>query len=565
MAAVIAESRPTALQGLSRLPILRQGVLLIAIAASVALGVAVALWSQQPTYALLYASLAGNDADAVMGALQEAKIEFRIQHDSGALLVPAKQVHEARLKLAALGLPKGTALGFELLGQQRSFGTSQFIERARYQHALEVELARTISSVNNVISARVHLALPRQSAFLRKGRQPSASVFVRLAPGRQLDRGQPGAVAHMVAAAVPNLEPGRVRVIDDKGRLLTRDEGDDGLGLSAHQIDYLQAIEGRYIERIENLLGAVVGPSAINAQVVAELDFSRTEQSTEQFLPQSAVVRSEQVLEERSRGALFGGVPGALSNQPPLEASAPETLAAGETSELAAVDGSDDGVGNQEKTGNSRRESTRNFELDRILSHTSSAAGAVQRLSAAVVIDDRLVHGQDGAVTWVSRTPEEVANLTALVKDAIGFDAERGDNVSVINASFVRPEPVEALPELALWKQPWVWDVARQVGGGLLVLIVAFGVLRPMMRNLVGREVTERELEQRNAAAALPAPVSALTPGQEAGAALAPPDGGATLPDLSTQEHDLEAVRELVHQDPRRVANVMKNWVSENG
>ena len=544
--AAAIETNPNPLQGLARLSAWRQTALLVALAGSVALGVGVALWSQTPTYSLLYANLSGRDAQEVMNALEQAGVTLRIDSDSGAVLVPAKQVHQARLKLAALGLPKGTDLGFELLDKKRGFGTSQFMERARYQRALEVELARTIAELNNVLAARVHLAMPRQSVFLKSNRRPTASVLVQLVPGRQLDAGQPGAIAHLVAAAIANLEPSEVRVVDARGRLLTAADPEGGVGLSERQLDYLRRVETRYIKRIEDLLAPVVGPDSVNAQVVAELDFSVSEQSQERFDPQANAVRSEQVLEERGGGAPVGGVPGALSNQPPADATAPETTEAA-AGGAAALSGE-----KRTEITSTRRTATRNFELDRTVSHLRRASGSIVKLSVAVVIDDRTETAPDGTITATPRTPEELERFTALVKDAVGFDAERGDSVNVVNAAFTRPGAPEPLPPLPLWKRPWVWDAARQAGGALVVLLVAFGVLRPMMRNLVGREVVERQLEQR-AAAALPAPEAA--PSDRAMVA---------LPVASSHEENLEAARALVHDDPRRVASVVRNWVTEN-
>jgi len=532
-----------ALQGLGRLSTLRQVGLLVALAASVALGVTVALWSQTPSYTLLYGSLSGKDAGEVLAALDAAGMPYRVEQDSGAILVPSADVHEARLRLAGEGLPRGTDLGFRILEEKSSFGTSQFMEQARYQHALEVELGRTVASLNAVESARVHLALPKEPSFLRGRREPSASVLVKLYPGRRLEADQSGAVAHLVAAAIPNLEPAAVRVVDEKGRLLTSGDETSPLAASNEALDYRQRLENAYRDRIESILAPIVGAEGVRAQVTAELDFTRTEQARERFTPNDEAVRSERVLEERSSAPGVGGVPGALSNQPPGVAAAPE-VAAGEPEQ---------GEGEASAPApNTRRESVRNFELDRLVDHSVSSAARLERLSVAVVIDHREVVGEEGTSERVPLAEEELARLTALVKEAIGFDEARGDRVNVVNASFALPEPPETLPEPPLWKQAWVHDLAKQAGGALLVLLVAFGVLRPFMRNLVHRDLAERELESRAEQAQLTGPEE--SPGLLAHGAR----GGDYL-------SRVEALRSLAAEDPRRVASVVKTWVEDRG
>jgi flagellar M-ring protein FliF len=554
--ALTTDAAPSALQGLGRLSVVRQMVLLGALAGSIALGVGIALWSQRPSFTLLYGDLAVREAKDVVDALTQAGIEFQLDHATGAVLVPSSKVHDARLRLAGQGLPKSTNQGMEQLGEKQPFGTSQFIERARYKHALEVELSRTIAEFNNVDTARVHLAVPRQSAFLKRNHAPSASVLVRLAAGRKLEPWQAGAIAHLVASAVPNLESRQVRVVDEKGRLLTEPDGDDRLGLSRREFDYTRDLEEHYIRRIEAILMPVLGPDGVKAQVVAEVDFSQVERSRESYNPDAPALRSEQLLEERGGAQLAGGIPGALTNQPPGAGVVPETAPAGAGGGRGAQAGGQDlraAAGER-----ARSKATRNYELDRTVSHTLTPSGRLRRLSVAVVVDDQRVASEAGEVTLVARTPEEVANLTALVKDAIGFDAERGDTVNVINAAFTAPEAIVPVPPLPIWQEPWVWDVARQVGGVLLVVLIAFGVFRPVMRNLVVREVTERELEQARLAgqASLTADeIAASTGGQVVDA----------LPGASREAQRLDTIRQLVSEDPRRVANVVRSWVGDDG
>lgn len=525
------------------------------LAASIAVGGAVAFWSQQPNYTLLFASLSGKEVPEVLAGLESAGIHFKLEEVTGAILVPSAKVHEARLKLAGQGLPRGAGQGFEILNKKPSFGTSEFVERARYQRALEVELARSIATLNNVHSARVHIAIPKQTAFVRTKKRPTASVLTRLYPGRELEPGQAETIAHLVAAAVPNMEPSEVRVIDDQGRLLTNPNELEHAGLSDREFDYNRKVEAVYVERIEDMLSAILGPNAFQAQVAADLDFTRTEQTQESFEPDPNALRSEQVDVQSVVEPGAEGVPGALSNQPPAASSVPEVAGQGAIAELSST-------GVETPTERKQRErATRNFELDRTINHVSFESGTVRRLSVAVVVDDRYTVNESGERVSESRSEEEIQRLTSLVKEAVGFDAERGDSVIVVNSPFSSPPAVEPIPALPIWKQPWVWDVARQVGGVLFVLLLVFLVLRPMMRNLVTRETVERELQlsQQNARLA-----AGESEGQQAGFDANGLQRPTTAGQL-TNDNSIDAIKNLVAEDPRRAANVVRNWVAADG
>ena len=541
-----------ALQGLSRLSVARQVGLLLALAGSVALGVLVVLWSQAPNYTLLYASLSGKEATEVLDALEKADIPYRLEQSSGALMVPSAKVHEARVKLAAHGLPKSTDLGFEVLDRKQSFGTSQFLEQARYQRALEVELARSVATLNNIQSARVHLAVPKQSVFVRNRKKPSASVLVRLYPGRKLGDGQAETIAYLVAAAIPALEPSEVSVIDQRGRLLTSPQSVDHLELSHKEFEYTQRVEEAYTKRIESILAPVVGVESVRAQVTAVLDFTRQEQTQETYDSDPAVLRSEQVLEERADNPIVGGVPGALSNQPPPEAS----VLTDASSETEFGDPS-------ENRGSHRRESTRNFEIDRTINHTRMPSGSVQRLSAAVVVDDRRSLDAEGLENLEARTEEEMARITSLIKEAIGFDAERGDSVNVINTSFTMPAPVESLPQPGLWERPWVWDALKQVAGVTFVLLLLFAVLRPVMRQLVAQAPENRRLEQSTEAERLEAMGDAESADEKVTLTDQATQNTPSLQAQAAQTENIDTIRALVAEDPKRVAKVVRNWVTD--
>jgi flagellar M-ring protein FliF len=491
---------------------LRQFGVLAGIAAAVALGTAVVLWSQSPSYSLLYGSLSDRDISQVLEALESSGVDYRVDHASGAIMVRSSEVHDARLKLAAAGLPQSTSSGFELLQEKSGFGTSQFMEAVRYQHALEAELARTIGQMSGVRAARVHLAIPKQSAFLRDRKPPSASVLVDLHPGRVLEKGQVAAIAHLTASAVPNLPVASVTVVDQRGKLLSDDEDANGLALTERQLAYTRSIEERHAKAVTGLLEKIVGPDAVHVQVAADVDFTQTEQTSESYNPDLNAVRSEQVVEERRAGNGAIGIPGALSNQPPLPGQAPETTAAnggpgaappapapadpadpaaapagtvagtapaaGTTATAASATSNDKGPES------SRSQTIRNYEVDRTIAHSTSSNGQIRRLSVAVLLRNRSVVDAAGASVMQPWSAEELANFEDLARRAVGFDEARGDSLTITTADLVKPPAIEPLPSLPLWEQAWFWDAGRQLAGASFALLVLLGVLRPAVKSL---------------------------------------------------------------------------------
>lgn len=544
--------------GLTDNPLFRQLAVMVGIAASVALGVAVVLWSQTPNFSPLYGNLGQKDAAEVVAALEQAGVEFRIDESTGMVLVPSGKLQDVRMQLASQGLPNSTGMGMEMLNQDTGFGTSRMVEQARYHHALESELARTIGTLTNVETARVHLALPKQSVFVRKRKQPSASVVLKLYNGRSLEQDQVDAIVHLVAASIPELEAGKVTVVDHKGRLLSEPQADRNMKLSATQFEYTQKIEAHYRDRIVELLAPILGAQSVQAQVTADIDFTVTEQTQERYNPDQPALRSEQVNEQASRLGAVQGVPGALTNQPPAAAAAPE-VAGGAVGEADA-----------EAPLNTTRQATRNFELDRVISHTRLSPNSIRRLSVAVVVDDVVTPGADGAAVRRERTPEEIERITTLVREAVGFDARRGDSVRVINSSFMVPEPPAALPELPLWEQAWVWDLAKQVGGALVVLLLIFGVLRPTLKRLTATPVSElpegmvQAVGPDGQPVAVPAGSVPVAAGERGQAALGKDGQPIQLAGPAAYEDTMEAARKLVDNDPKRVAQLVKTWIAED-
>jgi flagellar M-ring protein FliF len=532
-----------AMRTLKDSPALRQFAVLLAVAGAVALGLWAWGWSQKPVYVPVYGNLSERDSAELAEALRTAAIPFTLDRLSGAVSVPEAQVHEARIQLAGQGLPRGSAQGFEMMQQEQGFGTSQFIETARYQHALETELARTIGNLQPVRGARVHLAIPKPSAFTRNREAPSASVFVELHSGRSLEQNQVASIIHMVASSVAGMSPQDVTVVDQFGRLLSNKDGDSALAQSAQQLDYQRRIEADYIRRIEQLLTPLVGAGRVSAQVAADLDFSVTEEARESFTPDPAKVRSEQISEDTTRGTKTAtGIPGATSNQPPPATANPplNSLAGG---------GAESDVQTQSK------QASRSFELDRTVSHTRQPVGKLQRLSVAVLVDHvprPKAGGKAGETELSPLTEAEIAKVQSLVREAVGFNETRGDSVSVQNAAFLQSE-IAAFDDVPVWQQPQLQSYARQAFGALLVLVLIFVVLRPALKSLLQ--------------APLKAAGTALTaaPGDDVDRALA--DDRVNLPSVARApnpyEQKLQIAKQAVAQDPKRVAQVVKTWVGQ--
>ncbi len=523
-------------------------LLLIGLAAAVAAGVGVVLWSRSPTYNLLFANLSPEDTAAVTQSLSGAGIPYRLEAGSGAVSVPIERLNDARLLLAGQGLPESG--GFASMAKDAGFGVSQFMESARYQHALETELARTIASLQQVEGARVHIAAPRNSSFVRDRHPGSASVFLQLKTGRRLSSEQVTAIVNLVASSVPELRADQVTVVDQQGRLLSAPVGRDEFALRDQQIEFARQLEEGYAQRIEALLAPLVGAGRVRAQVSAQFDMSAVEEAREQYRPESQIVRSEQLAEEVNRDVgAGGGVPGALTNQPPERAVALPAGAAPAAAERTAV-----------TPENSSRQTTRNYEIDRTVAYTRQPAGRLKRLTVAVLIDNVRVVGQDGKVSESALTAEQLERITALVKDAVGFDAARGDSVNVLNSPW-KGEPLVTggeLESIPFWQQPWMQDIARVLAGLVLALVIVFVVLRPTLRQLLAtqRPATVAAVGATGAASQAGAAAPMSVPG--------PPGGGAPPGTALAYEQQLAQARSLVAQDPARVAQVVKNWVAKD-
>lgn len=544
-------------------------LLLVGVAAAVAAGVGVVLWSQGPSYSLLYGNLGDADKAQVVASLDQAAIPYRLEPGTGAVLVPSDKVSDARMKLAAKGLPESG--GYSMMDKDPGFGVSQFMESARYQHAVETELGRTIASLKQVEGARVHLAIPQQSAFIRDKRQASASVFLQMKSGRRLEREQIASIINLVASSVPDMDPNQVTVIDSQGRLLSSPDRDGEVAQREQQMELARRMEEDYAQRIESLLTPLLGPGRVKAQVVAQVEMSATEEAREQYRPDSQILRSEQTNEESVRnGAGAQGVPGALSNQPPAGGTvaqststaappAPGTVAAAPGGAAAVTVASQSagtvgaGTSGQE---NVTRQATRNYEVDRTIAYTKNPGGRLQRLSVAVLVDNLRKTDKDGNATEEPLSEEQLESFKTLVKDAVGFDEKRGDTVSVVNQGF-KTEPIEVpeIEKLSLLEQPMVRDIARIVAGLVIVVLLLLMVVRPLIKGLT--PPPRPVLVSASSVPALPNP-SEPQPQSPPVTPLPPP-----MPNVPF-EQQLEQARTIVNADAPRVAQVLKEWVQND-
>ena len=549
------------IEGMSGLGVLRQIGLMLGLAASVAIGVAVVLWSQGGDYRPLYNNLDRLDSSAVLQVLDTNKIKYRIDNSTGALLVDSDKINEARLLLADAGVSGEKQVGFEMLDKQQPLGTSQFMEAARYRYSLEGELARTISSITNVRSARVHLAIPKDSIFVSDARPVSASVFVELFPGAGLMPAQVKSIINLVASSIPNLKPENVTVVDQKGTLLSQLVLDDPQMVEANrQLEYTHRIEQQMRDRINSILTPLLGTNKFRAEVSADVDFTAVEEAGEMYNPDAPAIRSEQRIDEERPGSATGGVPGALSNQPPADGRAPEQIA-GATANQPQGTGSSAAPAGGGKTGERTREQlVRNYELDRTLSYTKHQVGKLRRLTVAVAVDNKAAADAKPGDAGVPLDPEALDHLAILVRNAVGYDAARGDVVNVVNSPFAPVTEEAFTPEKTpIWQQPWVQGLAKQVGAFALVAMLIFVVLRPVMRSLTqgGRErpmANAPLLGDMGAPGGLAANEKVTLSGGAGNMMLPGPD--------NNYDQQLTAIKGLIAEDPGRVAQVVKKWVA---
>lgn len=555
-------------EALGRLTNQQKIALMVALAAIAALIIGAFLWSRQPDYKVLFSNLSERDGGAIITALDQLNVPYKFTDGGGAILVPGEKVHEVRLRLASQGLPKGGSVGFELMENQK-FGISQFAEQVNFQRALEGELARTIQSIGVVEAARVHLAIPKPSVFVREEQKPTASVLVHLHPGRSLEPAQVAGIVHLVSSSVPQLATANVTVIDQDGNLISQLKSKlIEAGLDPTQIKYVQEVEASIIKRIDDILSPVVGPGNSRVQAAADIDFSQTEQTAESYHPNTTppdiAIRSQQSSETASVNPPAQGVPGALTNQPPVPATAPLTSPAvpGQQPQAGATPGQQlpgqiNAAGVQApivsagQPINTRKDSTINYEVDKTIKYVKQSVGAIKRLSVAVVVNNRKDVDKAGKPINRPLTEAELKQINDLAREAMGYSKERGDTLSIANATFNLGEKVDN--ELPLWKQPetiaFGKDLLKYLVIGAIVAYILLAVVRPILRTMFPPpppSVEEEEGEE----------------GEEGIEVDLTAMGGDAI--LATYEGKLHKAREIAHADPKAVANIIKDWMGAN-
>jgi len=535
-------------------------ILLISASAAISIIIALIFWAKSPDYRVLYSNISDQDGGAIVAQLTQMNVPYRFQESGGAIMVPEDKVHEARLTLAQLGLPKGGAVGFELLDQEK-FGISQFSEQVNFQRALEGELSRTIETLGTVQNARVHLAMPKPSMFVREQKPPSAAVTLTLSNGRTLDSGQVNAITYLISSAVPGLNADNVTIVDQSGRLLTQSGGQ---AMQTTQLKYTSEVEADYQQRIQTILATIVGRNNVKAQVTAQIDFTQHEQTAEQYQPNSSpekmAIRSRQTSDaEQGSKSGVGGVPGALSNQPPVPATAPITQppVPNQPSQgtNAANNNANPAAGTAETTVatpmpfNNRKDNTTNYELDRTLTHIKRSTGSIERLSVAVVVN--YLPGKDG--TPVALTPEQLEQVNALVKETMGYSAARGDTINIVNSPFT---PVEEEPAPPFWKQEGFINLLMSAARYLLIALVAWFLWRKAVQPawLRNQELVLQRLELEKQARQ-----------EELDASARRAESGARAKAEQRVETELntQSLRELAQQEPRVIALVIRQWMNK--
>ena len=562
--------------GLARLSNQQKIALMVALAMIVVIVVGSFIYGRQPDYKVLFSNLGEKDGGTIITALEQMNVSYKFADGSGSILVPAEKVHEARLRLATQGLPKGGTVGYELIENQK-FGITQFGEQVNYQRALEGELARTISTISAVQMARVHLAIPKPSVFVREETKPSASIMVHLHPGRTLEPQQVAGITHLVASSIPQLPASNISIVDQNGALISQLKTPlTEAGLDPTQIKYVREIESNVIKRVADILQPITGPGNLRVQVSADIDFAQTEQTAETFQPNSdpkdAAIRSQQSSENVGGNVNPMGVPGALTNQPPAPATAPLTTPAVAGAGAAAANapnapgrvnnaGVSAQVGSLGQPLTAQKAATTNYEVNKTITHTRTQLGRVKRLSVAVVVNNKADKDKAGKAITRALTDAEVKQLSDLAKEAMGYSQPRGDSLVVVNSSF---SPLPEEPKVAIWQQPGAMEMGTSLLKYLViagvVLYIFLGVIRPILRQMFPESEPATE-----GAGATGGPGGTFSTTDEDGAE----EGGEEEEELNmayaTYEKKLERARKIATEDPKAVANIMKEWITPNG
>jgi len=545
----MAEQKSGFSAALGNVDILRQLTLIMALAICLAIAVFVIMWANQPEYRFL-AKLPTEQLIKTMDFLDANKVEYR--QENNTISVPSEEYQAIKLLLAREGLTDEPAPGTDILMKDMGFGVSQRLETERLKHSREQQLARTIEDIQSISRAKVLLAIPRENIFAKREKNPSATVVLTMQRGRILSEEEVDAVVDIVASAVQGLDPNRVTVTDQNGRLLNSGSQNSISSRSRKEFEIEQKREKEYMDKIDSILIPVVGLGNYTAQVDVTMDFTDTEETQRRFNPDLPALRSEMRVEDNSIGGVLGGIPGALTNQPPLESAIPEAA----------------GGGNQQRPtpGRKHLEETKNYELDESISHIKQQAGVIRRISVSVALDYLSSTNAEGETSVEPRSQQELANIRRLLQGSVGFDMQRGDMLEVITLPFSRAV-FDAVEEVPLWEQPWFLKLAKLVMGGLVIIVLIVAVVRPMLKRLIYPDQTPADYGEKSLDTHIDLgdeTMDMLTSDFDAGAVGFAPDGSLQLPDLHRDEDVLKAVRALVANEPELSSQVVKSWLNED-
>nr|WP_220461158.1 flagellar basal-body MS-ring/collar protein FliF [Colwellia sp. MB3u-4] len=528
---------------------LRQMTIVIALAICFAIAVFVIMLANEAEYRFL-TKLPTEQLIKTMDFLDSKQVEYR--QENNTISVESDQYQDVKLMLARGGLSDAPSEGSEILMQDMGFGVSQRLETERLKHSREQQLARTIEELKSISRARVLLAIPRENVFAKREKNPSATVVLTLSRGRLLSEEEVDAVVDIVGSAVQSLSPNRVTVTDQNGRLLNSGSQDSVSSRSRKEFEIEQKREAEYMDKIDSILIPVVGLGNFTAQVDVAMDFTNTEETQRRYNSDLPALRSEMKVEDNTIGGLLGGIPGALTNQPPLDSNIPE-----------------DATGNaQQQTmpGRKHTESTRNYELDEAISYTKQQTGVIHRISVSVALDYLSELNAEGEPVPTPRSVQEMANIRRLLQGSIGFNLQRGDSLEVVTLPFSRPEIIAVAP-LAWWKDPTIYKYAKLLGAVILIAILFVAVVRPMLKRLIHPEKTPSDYGDKSLDSHVDLgdeTMDMLSSDFDAGSIGFAPDGSLQLPDLHRDGDILKAVRALVANEPELSSQVVKSWLTEN-
>ncbi len=546
---VLDEQKSGVAAALGNVDVLRQLTLIMALAICLAIAVFVIMWANQPEYRML-TQLPTKELIQTMDFLDANQVEYR--QENNTISVRSDQYQDIKLMLAREGLTGEPSQGTDIIMQDMGFGVSQRLESERLKHSREMQLANTVEQLQSVQKAKVLLAIPRENVFARKQKLPSATVVLSLARGRVLSEEEVDSVVDIIASAVQGMTPNRVTVTDQNGRLLNSGSQDSISSRSRKEFEIEQKRESEYMEKIDSILIPVVGLGNYTAQVDVTMDFTNTEETSRRYNPDLPALRSEMKVEDSSIGGSRGGIPGALTNQPPLESDIPEN----------ATDGNNQNVLPSRK----HLEETKNYELDESISYTKQQTGVIRRISVSVALDYINGANAEGEPTQTPRSVAELANIRRLLQGSIGFDMQRGDTLEVVTLPFSRVDLGEA-EELPVYQQPWFMQTLKLVMGALVIIVLIVAVVRPMLKRLIYPDQTPEDYGDKSLDTHVDLgdeTMDMLTSEFDAGAVGFAPDGSLQLPDLHRDEDVLKAVRALVANEPELSSQVVKSWLNED-